>query len=245
MKKFILLTVTLLAFNNAFSQTLEGKITYRAEIVDSHLDFLTHAPNPILDRQDKRGEDALPIDFHLFFAGNESLYKVGDTKLPPNFWNNETNIVGKKHHTYYTNMATKEKFFEYEHLPGLLVNMDDIDWKLTKETKKIGKYTCFKATATIAAEQTFGGGYISPIRAWYTPDIPVPFGIQGFVGLPGLMMELIVDTEQAEIQFMVTKIELDQKEGFIVERLKGTRQMSEQEYVEHIKKLNARRRKEH
>ena len=49
-----------------------------------------------------------------------------------------------------------------------------------KETKEIGKFTCKKATASFR-----GRNYI----AWYSPDIPLPYGPWKLQGLPGLILE--------------------------------------------------------
>ncbi len=242
MKKLILLTIALLAFNSAFSQTLKGKITYRAAIVDSHVNYDMRAPAPVKILEMKSGKDAIPINFHLFFTGNESLYKAEndmETDQTLGLLMNQTRFVGRSDMVYYVNMKTKEKYYESYFTQGILVNIDDIHWELTKETKKIGKYTCYKATATIDSEQSFGMGFIKPVIAWYTPDIPVPFGIQTFVGLPGLTLELIVDYQEAIIQYIVAKIELDPKEEIVFEKSKGKKYMSEQEYHEHLKKLKA------
>lgn len=55
-----------------------------------------------------------------------------------------------------------------------------INWKFDKETKKIGAFTCKKATATFR-----GRDYI----VWYTTAIPIPYGPWKLNGLPGLVLE--------------------------------------------------------
>lgn len=62
---------------------------------------------------------------------------------------------------------------------------DEIQWSLTKESKKIGEYTLKKATTH------FGG---RTWEAWYNPDIPFFEGPYKFRGLNGLIFE-ISDTE--------------------------------------------------
>jgi GLPGLI family protein len=83
---------------------------------------------------------------------------------------------------------------------------DDLEpaaWKLTKETKQIGHYTCYKATYERQQESfqsiSVNGEEESKtetttktitVEAWYTPDIPVAHGPQMYWGLPGLVMEV-------------------------------------------------------
>ena len=55
-----------------------------------------------------------------------------------------------------------------------------IEWKLSNDTKLIGKFTCKKATTFFRGRQ---------YTAWFTPEIPVPFGPWKLQGLPGLILE--------------------------------------------------------
>ncbi len=73
-------------------------------------------------------------------------------------------------------------------------------WVLQKETKKIGNFSCQKATTTFR-----GRNYI----AWFAKEIPVPFGPWKFKNLPGLILE-IYDTENV-FHIIVQKIKIGQK----------------------------------
>jgi len=53
-----------------------------------------------------------------------------------------------------------------------------INWEISSETKKIGNFTCTKATANFR-----GRDY----TAWFTTDIPLPYGPWKLMGLPGLI----------------------------------------------------------
>ncbi|MBT8210734.1 MAG: GLPGLI family protein [Eudoraea sp.] len=92
----------------------------------------------------------------------------------------------------------------------------DIDWKMGTESKQIGQYMCFKATASIPTEQLTWYNFswsnlrqqaqkqtdaandgpketevqMTQIEAWYTPQIPVGHGPGEFWGLPGLILEV-------------------------------------------------------
>lgn len=94
-----------------------------------------------------------------------------------------------------------------------------IEWKMGGESKKIGQYTCFKATAMVptseltwydfswgdlrrpSSDDTASGGPagdeekepeipMTAVEAWYTLQIPVGHGPAEYWGLPGLIMEV-------------------------------------------------------
>lgn len=88
-----------------------------------------------------------------------------------------------------------------------------LEWKMGTESKQIGQYTCFKATAVIPTTELtwydFSWGrlrapaqkddngesqepeiQLTQIEAWYTPQIPVGHGPGEYWGLPGLILEV-------------------------------------------------------
>ena len=81
------------------------------------------------------------------------------------------NHLAKK--TMWSNLLYRKQVYTKETTP-------QFNWKLEKEIKKIGKFTCKKATANFR-----GRNY----TAWYAPEIPLPFGPWKLNGLPGLILE--------------------------------------------------------
>lgn len=85
-----------------------------------------------------------------------------------------------------------------------------INWEMGSESKQVGKYLCFKATASVptseltwydfswadlrAAEATNESGEaevpMTDVVAWYTLQIPVSHGPGEYWGLPGLILEV-------------------------------------------------------
>ena len=67
---------------------------------------------------------------------------------------------------------------------------DAYAWKLIPEMREIKGYACMKATSKDAKD--------NEITAWYTLSVPVPGGPAGYVGLPGLILE--VETKGLKIE---------------------------------------------
>jgi GLPGLI family protein len=67
-----------------------------------------------------------------------------------------------------------------------------MDWKLVNETKKIGDYTCFKATTTREAPLSAQSDTVKDrtVVVWYTPEVPISNGPDDYWGLPGLILEV-------------------------------------------------------
>ncbi|MEX0595552.1 MAG: GLPGLI family protein, partial [Candidatus Paceibacterota bacterium] len=74
-------------------------------------------------------------------------------------------------------------------------NWVDINWKIESDTKKIGNYT-----ATLAKGSFRGRDY----SAWFTYDIPIPFGPWKLHGLPGLILE--AEDSEKMMRFYATEV---------------------------------------
>ena len=82
-----------------------------------------------------------------------------------------------------------------------------IEWIITNLTKKIGRYECRKAEAEFR-----GRNY----TAWFTTEIPLPFGPWKLQGLPGLILEAY-DTDK-EVYFYFKKIKYPSQTNIKIER---------------------------
>ncbi|WP_299210565.1 GLPGLI family protein [uncultured Dokdonia sp.] len=114
-----------------------------------------------------------------------------------------------------------------------------INWKMGTESKQIGQYMCFKATASIPTSElswynfswsdlrptpnketdTISGQAQEPevktteVEAWYTPQIPVGHGPSEFWGLPGLILEV----SAGNTTLLCSKIVMNPKEKITIE----------------------------
>lgn len=98
----------------------------------------------------------------------------------------------------------------------IVTNELKTNWTLTKETKLIDNYLCYKATMTIDIVNSVGT-FKRQIVAWYCPKIPVPFGPKGYGGLPGLILEL----QEKGAVIGAKKISLNLKEIVIAKPIQG------------------------
>lgn len=80
---------------------------------------------------------------------------------------------------------------------------DYTKWVITKTTKKIGKYTAYKAITKEKYGRDNQRTYT--ITAWFTPEVNIPYGPIGFGGLPGLILEL----SKYNVTYYVQNIELN------------------------------------
>jgi len=88
-----------------------------------------------------------------------------------------TNPIGFQYYykTKENTLFSRDLGFDY-----VKDNTIDIPWDITEETKMIGIYKVQKATAHFR-----GRDY----TAWFTSQIPLPYGPWKLVGLPGLILE--------------------------------------------------------
>lgn len=99
------------------------------------------------------------------------------------------------------NLNAKKYKFVARDLYEVTLPLDKFDWKIENETKKIGEYSCQKATLI------YCGRYW---EAWFTKEIPLNFGPYIFRGLPGLILNLKDKKDNFEFIFSgIKKSEAD------------------------------------
>ena len=119
------------------------------------------------------------------------------------------------------------------------------EWKLVNETKKIGDYTCYKATSSREV-RNFQSVRVNgdekdekkpeikkvTITAWYAPKIQVAHGPSEYWGLPGLILE-VNDGRQVMI---CNKIILNPKEKLVLKEPKSGKEVTQKQYNEILQK---------
>jgi GLPGLI family protein len=161
----------------------------------------------------------------------------------------------------YKNVKDQKVLQEQEFFgKQFLINdsLQKLDWELGSETKTIGQYMCFKATAvkkdTSFDFSSFGRRNeekpkdstatekkdVEPIdasreiivTAWYTPQIPVNQGPDVYWGLPGLILEINAD----RTTILCSKIVLNPSEKETLKVPSKGKDVTQKEYEAIVKK---------
>ena len=107
------------------------------------------------------------------------------------------------------------------------------NWLITKETKKIDNYLCYKATNTNVVVNP-KGEFKFPVTAWFCPEIPVSFGPSGYGNLPGLILELQV----RNVSYIAKKIDLKTTYNFDRDFLESATILTKEELDKKLNEFN-------
>ncbi|MBT8267244.1 MAG: GLPGLI family protein [Bacteroidia bacterium] len=143
-----------------------------------------------------------------------------------------------------TQIQTQEFYGKYFLVKDKL---QPIEWQLGTETKQIGNYMVFKATASIPTneltwyefswnnlsnddEDTTTEVQMTEVEAWYTPQIPVSHGPLEYWGLPGLILEV----SAGNTTMLCSKIVMNPEEKTEIEAPDRGKEITKKEYQETI-----------
>ena len=242
MKK--LLTLFILISSFSFAQDFQGKAFYMSKLsVDkSWMDNPRFASRKAyLNDMIKKNTEK---NYVLAFNSTESFYSeqekidVGEG----GGYNWMATYMGNNIGKLYKNIQEKVTINETEMMGKFFLITDPIEnekWKMTGETKKIGQYTCYKATyEKEVTERVFSFGSQNQnqnnmktktveVVAWFTPEIPVSTGPSWYQGLPGLILEVNDD----KTTILCTKIVLNPDEKSKIKRPKKGKIISNSDFV--------------
>ncbi|WP_066222284.1 GLPGLI family protein [Formosa haliotis] len=131
-------------------------------------------------------------EYQLAFNGNGALFKKEKTLTTEQNPIITAYAEGFAQYSGQVYFNSKNKTItQQKEISGttFLVQQQPIEWKLSKDTLKIDRYTCYKATATKTLE-TVEGPQKTQITAWYSPELPLSYGPDGYGQLPGLILQL-------------------------------------------------------
>jgi GLPGLI family protein len=216
MKNLFFTTVMLLLLNNTYAQEFYGTITYESKRAIPELsgESLKNIPPDMVDMVKQMSETAGQATFTMSFTKNASIYE--QVKKPMDVSEDMVIMVSTEEEDskYYMDFKKNKIVQEVDFLDKTFIITDSLSkrsWKLEAETKKIGDYTCRKATCIIKAGEMDTDVLKTKskedmlVTVWYTPEIAIPFGPEGYWGLPGLILEL----NDAQRTILCSKIALN------------------------------------
>ena len=249
--RFFILVFSLLMTLNLSAQDFQGKATY---ISKSTMD-LGRFGDRLTEAQKKQVKDRLKNrlekTYTLIFNKEESLFKEDD-KLDA--ISGATDSWGKNFTPgeQYKNVKTNTQIQDQEFYGKRFLVKDKlqpITWKMESETKQIGNYTCFKATASIPTSELTWYNFswdklrrstdedsdeetvpMTEVEAWYSPQIPVGHGPSEYWGLPGLILEV----SAGNTTMLCSKIVINPEDKENIEAPNKGKEITKENYQETI-----------
>ena len=233
MKKIALLIILSL-FNLGLSQQ-SGKITFKFK---KNKHFQKQLKNDNSQNSRKISEKVFSIakdfNFILNFNPDESRYEweeeMRDETIPLAFWNLAKNRGGGLSVAYQNRkdslIMRQFKSPVTHQLYRDTSSLYKFNWKITQETDTILGFPVIKAV----------NGHLI---AWFTPNIPVPFGPNDFGGLPGMILKIKNDYKLASLyELVAVKIKFYKKPIKIKKPKKGILRTEEEGRAARIKEMN-------
>lgn len=248
MKSMLTLFVSASMFlvSHLHAQSFQGIAHYKTKTVMKITMDSTQVSSEMQQQINEMMKKQMEKEYTLQFDATTSTYQEDESLDAPATGGNMTfSFSSGNRGVLYRN--TKEKTFAKESdlfgKPFLIKDSLKVyDWKLENESKKIGNYTCYKATfereikqLSFSTDKKSETDSISDkkeevkkqtVTAWYTPEIPVNIGPSNYWGLPGLILEV----NDGNTTMICDKIVLNPKEKFTIEPPKKGKEVSQAEY---------------
>ena len=259
-----LLGCFILLFSGALmAQDFQGKAYYQSKTT---MDMDNLGGNQMSDQQKKmmaeRMKNMLEKIYILSFNRTESIYKEEEKLATPGAGGGGWAMMGSfTAGAQYKNVKEQQLIQDQEFFGKQFLIKDSIpqlEWKMENESKQIGQYLAFKATAIKKGEEMDFGNMrrrnrdaeakkegdksTNPmdeievpkeilVTAWYTPQIPVNQGPGEYWGLPGLILEL----NSGRTTILCTKIEINPKDKVEIKAPTKGKVVTKKEYAQIVK----------
>jgi GLPGLI family protein len=272
-KTIFTLAFAVVSYLGLYAQEFQGMAVYESKTSTSDLKARMEGNKNMTPDMQKRIEESMKKMFEKTFILNfnktASIYKE-EEKLEASaqagggmrMWSSMMGGGG----TYYKNVKDKQYSNDKEYMGKEFLVKDSLTslaWKMEAETRVIGGYTCYKATAVKKPSATdfrnlrprkedadkkegekpaadkktnFLDAVEVPkeivITAWYTPEIPVSQGPEGYWGLPGLILEV----NDGKTVLLCSKVVLNPKVKAEIKAPSKGKVISQKEYDETVMK---------
>lgn len=211
-----------------------------------------------------RMKSALEKTYVLTFNQSESMYKEEEKlETPGQGGGMRFGMMSATGGSQYKNVKDQKVLQEQEFFGKQFLVNDDLqklEWELGSETKTIGQYMCFKATA-VKKDESFDFANFRRrndnekpkdstgtkkketdtadddsreiiVTAWYTPQIPINQGPDLYWGLPGLILEV----SAGRTTILCSKIVLNPSEKETLKVPSKGKDVTQKEYDAIVKK---------
>lgn len=193
MKKIAILVLMLSVFNSFYSQTNSGKIVYS---VRANPD-LSSTVNPDKKQYNAFNNELMSLStkakFKLEFNLEKSQFGLIEN-LPLDITDFKTKMaimLVKGNRSFFfdakNGQITEQKKILSDNIL-IKTKYEDYNWKLTKQSKLIGDYLCYKASRNYKHYGKGNKELEASIIVWYCPTLPYNYGPFESSGLPGLVL---------------------------------------------------------
>jgi GLPGLI family protein len=246
----------LISFVSFSQKDFQGKAYYESKTT---MDMSNFGGGQLTEERKKqiaeRMKSALEKSYILTFNQSESIFKE-EEKLdtPSQGGGMRFGMMSFTGGNQYKNVKEQQLIQENELFGKQFLIKDSLpklNWELGSETKTIGQYICFKATAVKNADGFDFNSFRRPenndkpkdstktnkddiketpkqiiVTAWYVPQIPVNQGPGDYWGLPGLILEVNAD----RTTILCSKIVLNPTEKDIIKTPSKGKEVTKTEY---------------
>ena len=238
---------------NAFAQKeFQGKAYYQSK---TSIDMNSFGRPEMSEDQKKQMAERMKSMFEktfiLTFNQSESIYKEEEKLEAPGSGGSRWGAImssftgGPQYKSIKSQLLLQEQeLFGKQFL--IKDSLSKFDWKMEGETKQIGKYTCYKATAIKTVDAVDITSFRRPseddkepsatkeiqVIAWYTMQIPISQGPDNYWGLPGLILEVNAD----KTTILCSKIVMNPEDKDVIKEPSKGKEISKEEYNIIVKK---------
>ena len=261
-----LIFLLLMASRLSAQKDFQGKAYYQTKTT---LDMSRFEGRQMSEDQRKRIAERMKNMFEktyiLTFNQIESIYKEEEKLEAPGAgtgrWGSMMSsfIAGNQYkNVKEQTLLQEQEFFGKQFL--IKDSLPQLKWIMGSETKQIGTYTCFKATATKTNTDIDFNSFRRPpnregnaekdstetknlskkeekpnlveVVVWYTPQIPINQGPGEYWGLPGLILEV----NEGRTTILCSKIVMNPEEKDIIKMPSKGKEVSKETYHTIVKK---------
>lgn len=249
MKQFFTIALTFVAITASAQKNFQGSAKYMSKTT---MDMSRFGENMSEQRKKQimdRMKNFLEKTYTLTFTKTASSFKE-DVKLEAPGTSGPRWARSNGQGSIYKNTKDKKIIEDVEQFSKRFLIVEQMDipqWQMGVETKKIGQYTCYKATMEIEDKSIDFGSIFGrrrnkqqkdstktkeaekkmlSVTAWYTPQIPVSTGPDKYYGLPGLILEL----NAGRTTMLCTEVTISKEQTVAIQEPKKGKEVTRDEY---------------